>query len=142
MDDQPIIRGLLRKRAEIQQNLMIAERQAAEWRMDLSSLDRVLKVYDPALIPEAPKTTPRTSQLASVPQGQRGLSILDVLREAEEPLSARQIAGKLAARHGIDVGTTTAVNHLVSRIRAHLSRQRPGVLVNERDGETLLWRTA
>jgi hypothetical protein len=47
-----------------------------------------------------------------------------MLRHADEPMTAREIAGQLAARYQMDAGNTDAMKALLAKVRNTLARQK------------------
>jgi hypothetical protein len=65
-------------------------------------------------------------------------AVLDILRHAECPMTAREIAAQLAARYQMDTSDTDAMNALVAKVRNTIARQRG--LVSETRGDAKAWR--
>jgi hypothetical protein len=131
MEHDHIIAGLVRKRAELDGDVREAEKRIAALRADIDALDRTMRLFDPA--------QPAASVRSAVGIGGFTRPILDTLRQAETPLSARDIATKLAAARGQDVSTSAAMQAMTNRVRGALSRARAG-LVSEKRGDTIFWR--
>lgn len=128
MDNDHIIAGLARKRAELDGEVREAETRIAQLRADMDAIDRTMRLFD---------AVPPVRPLVGI--GGFTRPILDMLRQAETPLSARDIATKLAAARGQDVSTSAAMQAMTNRVRGALSRARAG-LVSEKRGETIFWR--
>jgi hypothetical protein len=71
-------------------------------------------------------------------QNGRGRCVLDMLRRADSPMMAREIAAELAARYQIDASNMDAMNALVAKVRNTLARQRG--LASEMRGDAKAWR--
>jgi len=71
-------------------------------------------------------------------QNGRGRCVLDMLRRADSPMMAREIAAELAARYQIDASNMDATNGLVAKVRNTLARQRG--LASEMRGDAKAWR--
>ena len=71
-------------------------------------------------------------------QNGRGRCVLDMLRRADSPMMAREIAAELAARYQIDASNMDATNALVAKVRNTLARQRG--LASEMRGDAKAWR--
>ena len=71
-------------------------------------------------------------------QNGRGRCVLDMLRRADSPMMAREIAAELAARYQIDASSMDAMNPLVAKVRNALARQRG--LASEMRGDAKAWR--
>jgi hypothetical protein len=61
-----------------------------------------------------------------------------MLRRADSPMMAREIAAELAARYQIDAGNMDAMNPLVAKVRNALARQRG--IASEMRGGAKAWR--
>lgn len=67
----------------------------------------------------------------------------DVLREADGPLSSREICLKLLADRGLDLTDKKAVNQVTSRVyKALLREQDAGRVMGRRSGRALVWTLA
>lgn len=62
-----------------------------------------------------------------------------VLRDASEPMTAREIASGAASRLGLDVGRARAMQRVIGQVRNVLARARDGV-VGEKVGDVVRWR--
>jgi hypothetical protein len=71
-----------------------------------------------------------------------GRLVLTVLRDATEPLSTGEIAERLGSGHGINITTPAKRGAIASKIRVHLSAQKPGVIAKGQRGGTVVWRVA
>jgi hypothetical protein len=54
-----------------------------------------------------------------IPRGQCSRAVLDMLRHADRPMAAREIATQLAARYQVDTGNTDAMKALVAKVRKY-----------------------
>jgi len=61
-----------------------------------------------------------------------------MLRRADSPMMAREIAAELAARYQIDASSMDAMKPLVAKVRNALARQRG--LTSEMRGDAKAWR--
>jgi hypothetical protein len=64
---------------------------------------------------------------------------LNVLRLATAPMTAREIAVRIANDYRMDVSTTHAMGVLIAKVRNALVCQRGAALKSEKVGETVTW---
>ena len=139
MENEAVIAGLKRKRAEIDGELRLAERRAAQLAADMGTIDATLRLFDPSVVPAAIKPKLRRPRMARVASGSFTRTVMDVLREASQPLTAREIAADAASRLALDVGTPRAMQRTIGQVRNVLARARNGV-ESVKDGDVTRWR--
>jgi hypothetical protein len=133
MADPHVITTLKAKRAELSGELIAAEKRIVELRADISSLDRTIRVFDPTSEPHTIRPILRRKKPTLIPRGQCSRAVLDMLRSADGPMTAREIATQLAARYQMDTS-----NALVAKVRNTLARQKG--LASETRGDAKAWR--
>jgi hypothetical protein len=133
MADPHVISALRAKRGELSGELIAAEKRILQLRDDISSLDRTIRVFDPTAEPHTIRPILRRKKPTLIPRGQCSRAILDMLRQADDPMTAREIATQLAARYQMD-----ASNALVAKVRNTLARQKG--LASESRGDAKAWR--
>lgn len=139
MENSFVISGLKAKRAEIDGELRLAERRLAQLAADLAAIDATLRLFDPSVVPAAIK--PRLRRGRPVASGSFTRTVMDVLREASQPLTAREIAAQSAAALGLDVGTARAMQRVIGQVRNVLARARDGV-ASEKVGDLVRWKVS
>jgi hypothetical protein len=97
MADPHVISALKDKRAELSGELIAAEKRILQLRDDISSLDRTIRVFDPTAEPHTIRPILRRKKPMLIPRGQCSRAVLDILRHAERPMTAREITGQLGA---------------------------------------------
>jgi hypothetical protein len=107
-------------------------------RADIASLDGAIRVFDPTAAPDKIRPILRRKKPTLIPRGQCSRTILDMLRNADNPMTAREIAAQLAARYQMDASDRDAMKALVAKVRNTLARQRG--LVSEARGDAKAWR--
>ena len=140
MADPHIISALREKRAELTGELIAAEKRILQLRDDISSLDRTIRVFDPTAEPHTIRPVLRRKKSTPIPRGQCSRAVLDMLRHANNPMTAREIAAQLAARYQMDASNMDAMNALVAKVRNALARQKG--LASEFRGDTKAWMVA
>lgn len=137
---QHTINGLLTKRSYVMEALKDAEHSLKEVRADMAALDRSLKLLGFADDPQS--YMPARKNRRMFKKGEMLRCAYDVLREADGPLSSREICLKLLSDKGFDLTDKKTVNQVTSRVyKALLREQEAGHLVvckHLRSG-TLLW---
>ena len=115
MADPHVISALRSKRAELSGELIAAEKRILQLREDISSLDRTIRVFDPTAEPHAIRPILRRKKPTLIPRGQCSRAVLDMLRHADNSMTAREIATQLAARYQMDANDMDAMKALVSK---------------------------
>ncbi len=146
MAEPHVISTLCAKRAELAGEVQAAEKRLDQLRADLVHLDAVLRVFGANVRPEqiAPKRSYRRRGWFKHKELPR--LILGALRDASEPVTARDLALVVMASKGMDVGDAATLDEIGDAVRRYLRRQQ-GRLVeqagrSEGAGRTALWRTA
>jgi hypothetical protein len=138
MADPHVISALREKRAELSGEMIAAEKRILQLRDDIASLDRTIRVFDPTSEPHTIRPILRRKKPTLIPRGQCSRAILDMLRLAEVPMTAREIAAQLAARYQMDASNIDAMNALVAKVRNTLARQKG--LASEMRSDAKAWR--
>lgn len=130
------IDDLQAKRAELAARLADLESQAVPIRADIFHLDAAIAILRGGDVPRM-RAQHRPEWFANL-----GRLILDVLRGAPEPMTAREIAVEVMRLAGHDVGNRQAVEIVANRVRASLVR-RVGVVERVAVGQHRKgWRVA
>src|ERR1700720_2649650 len=96
MADPHVISALKAKHAELSGELIAVEKRILQLREDISSLDRTIRVFDPTAEPYRIRPILRRKKPTLIPRGQCSRAVLDMLRRADAPMTAREIAVNLA----------------------------------------------
>jgi hypothetical protein len=136
MADSHVISALREKR--LSGEFIAAEKRIVELRADIDSLDRTIRVFDPTSEPHTIRPILRRKKPTPIPRSQCSRAILDMLRLAEVPMTAREIAVQLAARYQMDASNIDAMNALVAKVRNTLARQNG--LASEMRSDAKAWR--
>ncbi|WP_448188069.1 hypothetical protein [Azospirillum sp. sgz301742] len=101
MGEPVAVSTLMRLRSKLAGEMKACEDRAAQIRADLVHLDAVLRLLVKDVDPEAlPTTKYRTSWLSKPGEAKR--AVLDILREAGQPLTTIEIARRLMVQRGLD----------------------------------------
>ena len=140
MEFQHTISGLLTKRSQVVQTLRDAEYALADAQADVDALDRALKLMgfkdDPR--PYMPKRKNRRI----FKKGEMLSGAYAVLREADGPLSSREICLKLLSDKGFDLSDKKIVNQVTSRVYKALLREKDAgrVKAHQQGGRSQSWK--
>jgi hypothetical protein len=138
MADPHVISALRRKRAELSGELTAAEKRIVQLREDIAGLDRTIRVFDPTAEPHTIRPILRRRKPTVIPRGQCSRAILDVLRQADHPMSVREIADQVAARYQVNASNTDDMKPLVAKVRNTVARQNG--LASEMRGDAKAWK--
>lgn len=127
------ISGLLTKRAESLGEALRLRDQLLIVEADLAALDRILAML--GYEGELEAVTPRQFYDAPFARGQTMRAILNAMREAGEPLLARQIAERAAPKLAKPGEDAPHVDTVLSRVTKALMRlKRDGTVTKANDG--------
>lgn len=141
MENEHVISGLMRKRAELAGELIAIEARAEKLRADLAALDGAIRVFDPSAVPTSIKPKRFQTPTTPLPHGHPSRMMMDILRTAPEPMTARQIADELARRCGLTDLSPAKHKTLMTKVRNMLARQNGRTVIGEQRGDTTYWRT-
>jgi hypothetical protein len=97
MAEPHVISALRDKRAELDGELRQTEKRIIQLRADLENIDGALRVFDPSLAPRTIRPKLKRRPPTHFPRGQFSRTVLDTLRRAEAPMTARDIATQIAS---------------------------------------------
>lgn len=127
MADPIVISSLKAKRAELDGELMQAEKRAIQLRADLETIDRALKVFDPDIELKGIRPVVRRAAPRFFAHGQFARAALDTLRRAEKPLTYREIAERINVEHKLHAEGRYAMRALVGKVRNTFKPGRTGI---------------
>ncbi len=139
MSEQHVVTALREKRATLDGELRQVEKRATQLRLDLATIDAALVIFDPTIAPHTIRAKVPRPNSSDRQHGGFTRAVLDAVRCAEAPVSARDIALVIAPKLGLDVSTSHARQAIIGRVRSALGRGRDG-LASERRGDTVFWR--
>ena len=142
MSEPLVLHALRSKRAELSGALLLAEREAARIRAALGSIDTTIRLFDPDAKPATIKPRVKRATSARFRPGEMTRAVWTVLRKAQEPLTVREIAERLAEAAGLDMGTTKAANLVVANVRAALARPHEGLSCEKNGKEPMRYWVA
>jgi hypothetical protein len=142
--DTFVISGLVRKRADLAGEIERAQSDLQRMIRDLESLDATIRLFDGDYQVEAikPKTFRPPDDWAK--RGQMTRIILDVLRQATEPLTTRDIAFQLMQERALDTGDVKMLRLMTKRcgVALRLQRDKGAVRSEQGPGQYMVWEIA
>src|SRR5271163_3129610 len=104
MADPHVISALRSKRAELSGELIAAEARIIQLRSDIASLDGAIRVFDPTATPDKIPIL-RRKKPTLIPRGQCGRAILDLLRHAQDAMTARHLVARISWAERLGLGS-------------------------------------
>jgi hypothetical protein len=136
--------ALIRKRAELAGEIERMHEALKRMIADLGSLDATLRLFDPGIRIEAirPKAFRPSADWAK--RGEVTRLVLDILRQAAEPMTTRGIAFQLLMERALDNNDAKLLRPMTKRVAVALRYQRDtGVAVSAQGpGQYTLWALA
>jgi hypothetical protein len=138
MAEPHVISALRAKRAELAGEVLAAQKRLETLRNDLDAVDRTLRVFDPNQRPDKIRPVVKRKGPKILPYGECARAILNVLRNAPEPLSAAQIVERIALDCRIATEDSAIAAKLSALVKARLKAMAArGVLKGE--GKPARW---
>lgn len=138
-----IILPLIARPAELAGEMHTLQARLHQIHADLASLDDVIKQFDPEY--ELATIRPKYRRQAS-PAETASISraVLDTLRKAAEPMTARAIAQAIMVERGLDQADRGLMRSMAKRVDMALRYQRTNGMVREANGPgaTVVWEVA
>ena len=139
MAEPPVIGGLRDKRAELAGMVNRLEQELAQHRASLVHLDATMRLFDPDIRPEAIRPRQPRAHNDWFRPGECLRLIYDVLRDAEQPVTTRDLAGRIMAAKGIAEADTRARQLVHKTVLASLTRAKQTIERLETAG-VVSWR--
>ena len=119
-----MVTGLVKKRGELAGEIRSTSDHLAKLVKDLEAVDAALAVVAPDLEVESirPKMFRPPSDWAN--RGQMSRLVLNILRQAREPLTTKEIAAQMLLERALDVNDQKLLNLMVRRVGSALRHQR------------------
>lgn len=138
MGELQVIDGLQDKRSELVGLVGRLEQQLADHRVSLTHLDATLRLFDPNLLLQ--DTDPQQRERVSwFRPGECLRAIYDVLREAPQPLTTRDVAKRVIAAKDMTIADERTQALIQKTILASLSRAKNTIERLEVNG-VVSWR--
>jgi len=117
MENEHVLSGLTRKRAEIAGKIEHAQAALRKLVGELDALDIAIRIFDPQADTGAikPKVHPPRHRAF---RGEMTRHVLEILRKAEKPVTTRAIANAVMSARGLNVNDSGMVTIARKRVRA------------------------
>jgi hypothetical protein len=116
------ISGLLRKRADLFNEAILIRERLAEIKNDIEALDRTLGAL--GYKGDLDAAMPRQKRQVIFGQGELTRAIMAELRDADGPMTSREVAQSIVALQGHDARDRKYVTDLTRRVSKALRKQR------------------
>lgn len=142
MADPHVITALIKKFADLQGQIKAHEQEGERIKLDLTTIEAAIRVFraDADLSLVAPKM-PRNRN-PWFRKGHCARAAIEVLKNAQAPMSAREIALHLLKERGVTDATARSIKFLTSTIYGVLARRKDGPVTLHRDGFPKRWSLA
>ncbi|WAJ28479.1 hypothetical protein [Antarcticirhabdus aurantiaca] len=133
------VSGLLRKRADLFNEATRLRDRIAEIKNDIEALDRTMRTF--GYIGDLDAAMPRQKRQVMFGAGELSRSILRELRDADGPMTTREIAQSIVALRGDDARDRRLVTEISNRVSKALRSHREAGRVRSSvdDAGNLLW---
>ena len=123
------LRGLLDKRSEIIREQAILEKDLARCRDAIARIDEVIRLFDPDHIVGSCRTEHVATPDAIFRPGEAGPAALDVLRNADGPLTSTEIVARMLRGKGDPQISEIERQRLLKKVTIRLNdRVRQGIV--------------
>ena len=143
MELEHVITGLLRKRQAIADELEIAQGRLRQLIQDIDAVDATIKLFQPDAQVGIVRIRPTPRRHAAF-RGESSRLILNMLREADGPMTTRDIVLKVMEARGLNAADR--VMHETMRLRVSSSlrglRDRGQLTSGDGNGASVLWTLA
>ena len=137
MAETHVISALVNRRSELAGELEHTQQRAKQLVLDIEHIDNAIRLFDGDYRCEAikPKGFRPPSDWAN--RGEMSRIVLDILRQASEPLTSQDIARELILTRGMDSDDVKLLRKMTKRVGVALRGQRDNGLVRSRQAEGL-----
>jgi len=138
MAEAHVITGLLRKRSELMGEAQLLREKMAEVSNAIDSLDHALQSF--GYVGDLDGMRPRSNRVVYFHRNELRRFLIDELRNADAPVSARDLAEKIIGLEGKDARDRQLRNDMVKRVGKSLKLLRQqGVAVSQGRNGDLAW---
>ncbi len=125
-----VLNALVTRRAELTGKIHTTQGELQQMHADLASLDAVIRQIDPDYkvdtIRPRYRRAPTAGEFGSISR-----TVLDHLRRAGKPISAKDLAGRIIAERGLNTGDPKLRRQMNKRVDMALRYQRTNGMVRE-----------
>jgi len=140
MENEHVISGLLRKRAELAGMLEHHQAKVRQLMIDLDSVDATIRMFAPDIELNEIKPKPLPPRHAAY-KGEVARIVLGTLREAGRPCSTQELTMHVMAERGMNTADKRLVKTVNKRVSASLRHHRNKGLLRSLEGlgAHLMW---
>lgn len=132
-----VLPALVKRRAELAGDLDKLQGQLQQLHADLASLDAVIRQFDPDY--RLATIRPKYRRAATAAEhGSISRTVLDMLRRAPGPMSAKAMAQQIIAERGLNAGDRALARAMAKRVDMALRYQRTNGMVREVQGDSAI----
>jgi hypothetical protein len=141
--DHPAVAYLVRLHADIGGRLLENKKEAARLAASMHAVEHVIRLFDPSYNVSRIAARRRYKGNAWFRRGTILPRALDVLRKAQAPLTAREIAeAMLVAKGARDNASPKALRSLIASVQTSLANQDDKTVTRAGEGMPMRWRVA
>jgi len=144
MAEPLVISALVKRRSELSGELEHTQQRAKQLVIDLENIDNTIRLFDEDYRVEAikPKGFRPPSDWAN--RGEMSRVIMDILRQAAEPLTSQDIAREMILTRGMDADDVKLLRKMTKRCSVALRGQRENKLLksSQAEGLFMVWEIA
>jgi hypothetical protein len=133
------VHALLRLHTELGVKIRENRDQAKRLAADMKAVETVIRMLEPGFNTRHMGHRRRLKPNPWFKRGEYYRGALDVLRKAERPLTAREIANRMLAAKGITGATLKQVRLLTAAIKTSLSKHMGGTVARVGEGMPMRW---
>ncbi len=143
MENEHVLSGLLRKRAEIAGLLENAQAEMRRLVIDLDSVDATIRLFNPDINLEEIRPKPLPPRHAAY-KGEVARIVLGALRTAHHPMTAEELAMHVMAERDLNTSDARLRKTIMKRVHSCMRhyRGKGAVLSAPGPGNRMLWRLA
>src|SRR5713226_2095214 len=139
MKHKPALFALLRLHAELGGRIKENKLQAKKLAADMVHVEAVLKMLEPGYNVQTISARRRRVPNRYIPRGEGFRRALSILREAERPLTSREIAQRLLASCGNENPTLKELCVMIGSVRHSLANHDGKLVMRHGEGMPVRW---
>jgi hypothetical protein len=124
MAELHVVSALRNKRAELAGMVSQLEQQLARQRTNLAHLDATMQLFDPDIVPQEIRRKQQRARSAWFRQGECLRLIYDQLRDADQPLTTRDLTERVMRAKAIPAGDDRRRELIQKTVLASLNRAK------------------
>ncbi len=140
--DHPAVAYLIRLHADLGGRILENRKEAKRLAESMKHVEAVIRLFDPAYDVTRIAARRRYKGNAWFKRGTILRHALDVLRKAQGPLTAREIAERMLAARGVAGPTPKAMRSLIASVQTSLVNHDGKTVVRAGEGMPARWRIA